>query len=271
YNHANFIGQAIEGFLKQQTNFRSEILISDDCSTDNTREIINGYIERYPGQIKLLSANTNVGAHKNLANTINAATGKYIAMCEGDDYWIDAYKLQKQVDFLQSNPGYVICCHYTRVVDATGNTLYVDTNPKPLKYSFLDLLIGKQRETKTATIVYQNTAAANSVYSEPWFLNSFAGDKMFKLSATRHTGLSIYVIPQVMSCYRNHRGGMWSMIDARVRMKMVISDFNLIIRKFSYPKIYKKKLMVLYLKRYFLFEIMNKDFKKIYQTIKYLT
>jgi len=270
YNHANFIGQAIEGFLNQETNFPYEILIGDDCSTDSTREIINGYIERNPGKIKLITSSTNRGFHKNLISTASASTGTYVAMCEGDDYWCDPYKLQKQVDFLQSNPSYVICCHYTRVIDATGNTLHVETNPKPLKYRFLDLLIGKQLETKTATLMYHNTASVNSIFSEPWYLSCFAGDKFFKLSATSNTGLSIYVIPEVMSCYRNHSGGIWSMIDAKVRMKMVISDFNLIIRRFPYPKIYKKKLMMLYIRRYLLFEIRNRDFKKAYHTIKYL-
>ena len=271
YNHENFIGQAIEGFLMQKTNFPFEIIISDDCSTDNTRKVINAYIEQHPGKIKLLSSATNIGSHRNIARSINAAKGKYIAKCEGDDYWSHPYKLQKQVDFLRNNPNYIICCHYTRVIDVTGNTIHVDPNPKPLKYSFLDLLIGKQVETKTATVMYQNIPAANKLFTEPWYLSCFAGDKFFKLSATRNTGMSIYVMPEVMSCYRNHTGGVWSMIDTRARMKMVISDFNLIIRKFTYPKIYKKRLMFLYLRRYLLFEFMNRDYRKIYQTIKYLT
>ncbi|PTQ96686.1 glycosyltransferase involved in cell wall biosynthesis [Mucilaginibacter yixingensis] len=270
YNHENFIRQAIEGFLMQKTNFLFEIIISDDCSTDNNREIINTYIEQHPGKIRLLTSATNTGSHKNMIRCIGAAKGSYIAKCEGDDYWSDPDKLQKQVDFLKRNPNYVICCHYTRVIDVKGNTIHVEPDPKPLKYSFLDLLIGKQVETKTATILYRNTPAVNKIFSEPWYLSCFAGDKFFKLWATRNTGLSIYVMPEVMSCYRNHPGGIWSMIDDKVRLKMMISDFNLIIRLFTYPEAYKKKLMLLYLRRYLLFEIMNKDFKKAFQTIKYL-
>lgn len=254
----------------QKTNFPFEIIIGDDCSTDNARKVINTYIDEHPGKIKILSSATNIGLHKNMLRTISAAKGKYIALCEGDDYWSDPYKLQKQVDFLQSNTNYVICCHYTRVIDAKGNTIHVEPNPQPLRYSFLDLLIGKQMETKTATIMYRNTPEVNQVFSEPWFIKCFAGDKFFKLSATRNTGLAIYVIPKVMSCYRTHTGGVWSMIDAKARMKMIVSDFNLIIRKFAYPETYKKRLMLLYLRRYLLFEIMNRDFRKIYQTIKYL-
>jgi len=270
YNHESFIAQAIEGFLMQKTNFNFEIIIGDDCSIDNNRKVINSYIKKHPGRIKLLSSETNIGPHRNMFRCIAAAKGQYIAKCEGDDYWSDPRKLQKQVDFLQKNPSYIICCHYTRVVDIKGNTIHVDLNPQPLKYSFLDLLIGKQMETKTATIMYQNTPVVNKIFSEPWYLNCFAGDKFFKLWATRNTGRSIYVMPEVMSCYRNHPGGIWSMIDARVRLKMMISDFNLIIRRFTYPEAYKKKLMLFYLRRYLFFEIMNRDFKKVYQTIKYL-
>lgn len=270
YNHGKFIREAIDGFLMQRTSFACEIIIGDDHSTDNTREIINKYMKQYPGKIRLISSTINVGVHRNLTNVIKATTGTYIALCEGDDYWTDLLKLQKQVDFLEKHNDYVICCHYTRVIDETRRTLYVDPAPVPLKHSYLDLLCGKQQETKTATMVYRNTPEANNIYSQPWFFNCFAGDKIFKLSATQNTGGLIYVMPEVMSCYRNHNGGIWSMIDAKVRTKMSISDFNLIIRRFSYPASQKRKLLMLYLSRYFLFEIMNSNFGKAFQTIKYL-
>ncbi len=109
YNHGNFIAQAIEGVLMQQTNFSVELVIGEDCSTDNTRQVCLEYKEKYPDRIKLVLSEKNLGVGKNGLNTFAACLGKYIAICEGDDYWTDPLKLQKQVDFLESHPDYTIC------------------------------------------------------------------------------------------------------------------------------------------------------------------
>jgi glycosyltransferase involved in cell wall biosynthesis len=270
YNHEKFIAEAIRSFLIQKTNFKFEIIIGDDCSTDKTQSIIKFYSETYPGRIKLIASPTNLGTHKNLINCISHCKGKYIALCEGDDYWTKEYKLQKQVDFLESNADFVICCHYHKVINSSNKTLYVHPSPTPLVHTYADLLAGKQEETKTATVVYRNIPETTQVFSTSWFFECFAGDKMFKLWATHNTGGKIYVIPEVMSCYRRHEGGIWSMINAKARMEMVISDFNLIIKNFTYSAIAKKKLLLLYVKRYLLFELQNKRFRKAYDTLKYL-
>lgn len=270
YNHKQFIGQAIDGFLSQKTNFKFEVMIGDDCSTDGTSDIIKAYADQYPGIIKLISGNKNVGAHENMRRVVKCCSGKYIALCDGDDYWTDPFKLQKQVDFLEQNASYVICCHYTRVVDANYNTLHVHANPVPLVYTYHDLLVGKQAETKTATIVYHNIAEVNQIFDKPWYFDFFAADKLLKLFATYITGRKIYVLPEVMSCYRNHLGGMWSMVKTEARKEMVISDFNLIIKHFSYKGIQKLKLLHLYLKRDALFELQRFRIRKVYNTVKYL-
>jgi len=99
YNHEAYIAQAIEGVLMQKTNFKYELIIGEDCSTDNSKEIIREYHKKYPDIIYPVYWKKNVGANKN-ANTIRArARGKYIATCEGDDYWCDEDKLQNQIDF----------------------------------------------------------------------------------------------------------------------------------------------------------------------------
>jgi glycosyltransferase involved in cell wall biosynthesis len=270
YNHKPFIAQTIESFLMQQTNFQFEIVVGDDCSTDGTSAVLETFREKYPTKIKVLSAPQNIGAHRNMINTANSCKGKYLALCDGDDYWTDPYKLQKQVDFLEQNPEYIICCHYTRVIDTDNNTLYVEPKPVPLVHTYYDLLVGKQVETKTATVVYHNIAAVNQVFQMPWFINCYAGDKLLKLFATFNTGRKIYVIPEVMSCYRNHAGGVWSMIRTEARMEMMISDFNLIIKNFSYRAVHKKRLLLLYIKRYLLFELKRFRVLKAYNTMKYL-
>jgi glycosyltransferase involved in cell wall biosynthesis len=270
YNQKQFITQAVESFLMQQTNFQFEIVIGDDCSTDGTSKVLKSFIEKYPAKIKVISAKKNVGAHKNMIDTVKACKGKYLALCDGDDYWTDPHKLQKQVDFLEQNPEYIICCHYTQVIDTEGNTKYVDPNPLPLVYSYQDLLIGKQEETKTATVVYHNIPEVHQLFQKPWYFDCFAADKLLKLYATFNTGRKIYVMPEVMSCYRNHVGGLWSMIKYEARMENMISDFNLIIKQFSYCGIQKKRLLLLYIKRYILFEMRRLRIRKVYNTVKYL-
>ena len=104
YNHAPFIAQAIEGVLQQKTNFPFELIIGEDCSTDGTREIVFEYQKKYPEIIRVVTSEKNIGAKRNGLRTLKACHGKYIAYCEGDDYWHDPGKLQKQVDYLENHP-----------------------------------------------------------------------------------------------------------------------------------------------------------------------
>jgi glycosyltransferase involved in cell wall biosynthesis len=104
YNHAPFIPRAIEGVLNQKTDFPYELVIGEDCSTDGTREIVFEYQNKYPDIIRVITSDMNVGMKKNGYRTTKACRGKYIAYCEGDDYWHDPNKLQKQVDYMESRP-----------------------------------------------------------------------------------------------------------------------------------------------------------------------
>jgi glycosyltransferase involved in cell wall biosynthesis len=114
YNQVEYIEKAIEGALKQEVDFPYEIIIGDDCSTDDTREILLDYKQRYPDLIKLNLHDEHYegipGRLNNITN-IQSARGKYIAFCDGDDYWISKDKLQKQADFMDANSGYSFCCH----------------------------------------------------------------------------------------------------------------------------------------------------------------
>lgn len=108
YNHAPYISQCVDGFLMQKTTFPFEIIINDDCSNDGTTEILKDYAIKYPELIHLILHDENQyskGVRRILATFVYpVAKGKYIALCEGDDYWTDPYKLQKQVDYLESHP-----------------------------------------------------------------------------------------------------------------------------------------------------------------------
>jgi len=124
YNHEKFICDAIEGFLMQKTDFPFEIIIHDDASTDGTADIIRKYEEQYPGIIKTICQTENQYSQgkKPMAEFVfPKARGKFIALCEGDDYWTDPLKLQKQVDFLENNPEYVVCYHDVVSLEADGS------------------------------------------------------------------------------------------------------------------------------------------------------
>lgn len=119
YNQASYIRDALDGFIKQNTDFGYEVLIHDDASDDGTAEIIREYAERYPNLIYpiLQTENQYSKGLTNISGTFNfpRARGKYIAMCEGDDYWTDADKLQKQVDYMEAHPDCSLCFHSAKV------------------------------------------------------------------------------------------------------------------------------------------------------------
>lgn len=120
YNHEKYIADAIESFLMQETSFPFEIIIHDDASTDNTAKIIKEYEKQYPEIIKPIYQTENQYSKGNSPSNdfvVPIVKGKYIAMCEGDDYWIDSKKLKKQVNFLENNERYIMCFHAVKIVD----------------------------------------------------------------------------------------------------------------------------------------------------------
>lgn len=126
YNHANYIDKAIESIVNQKTEFLFELIIGEDFSTDNTREIIYNYKKKYPKIIKIITSDTNVGMFENFLRVERECQGKYIAYCEGDDYWIDPYKLQKQFYFLETHPECgLVHTDYNVLYDFSG---FIDKN-----------------------------------------------------------------------------------------------------------------------------------------------
>ncbi len=155
YNHSQWIGQAIEGVLIQKTTFPFELVISDDCSMDNTADIIKRYALDNPSLIRPRFNNSNKGLGNNFPETLNFCRGKYIAICEGDDFWIDPLKLQIQVDYLEKNPEYVMSSHNYYELSEPNKSL--DEN---IKYDF-NFTYGRERYlkdwvTQPVTCVFRN-------------------------------------------------------------------------------------------------------------------
>ena len=116
YNVDNYIAEAIESVLSQQVSFPYELVVGEDCSTDKTLQIALKYQSEHPGVIRVLQREKNLGLTPNCVDTHNHCRGKYIALLDGDDYWTDKNKLQKQVDFMESHPEYAGCAHQSSVI-----------------------------------------------------------------------------------------------------------------------------------------------------------
>ncbi|MFD0701801.1 glycosyltransferase [Myroides pelagicus] len=153
FNHAEYIGKCLEGIMNQQCNFKFEVLIHDDASSDDTQKIIREYHEMYPLIIKPILQSKNQysqGISPSVSFNFSRAKGKYIAICEGDDYWTDTLKLQKQVDFLESNPDYNLV--YTDAQYYTQKTGNLELQRTQQIEGFEDLLVKNRIFTLTVCL-----------------------------------------------------------------------------------------------------------------------
>ncbi|MBW9144846.1 glycosyltransferase [Clostridium sp. CM027] len=123
YNHEKYIEEAIDSILMQEVNFDYKIIIGEDCSTDNTREILKDYKQRFPDKIKLILHEKNVGASLNCLEVSKNCNSEYIAYLEGDDFWTDKTKLQKSIDFLENNSDYIATAHDVSIIDENRKLL----------------------------------------------------------------------------------------------------------------------------------------------------
>ena len=210
YNHAPYIRQCLESFLMQKSNFKYEIIIHDDASTDGTAEIIKEYADKYPDLIKPIYQKENQyskGVRGIFARFVfPKAKGKYIAMCEGDDYWTDPFKLQKQVDFLEKNPGYSMCFHfYDKYLQNKGCFDGVEPYEMNGNFSFgLDFYVGLKWVTRTLTVLYRKSALDYQHYmSYDYQIDAV----LFYCLLKNGEG---FLMPDNMGVYRVHDGGVWS-------------------------------------------------------------
>lgn len=209
YNHVKYIEQAIESVLMQQVSFPWELIIADDFSTDGTRDILLDYKKKYPDFITLILQERNVGAGKNWLDLVNYPNAEFIAYFEGDDYWTDPNKLQKQVDFLEKNPGYSTCFHYTRALNENGVLdKYYGMHPGRWDF-YIEDTFSETSLFHSSSIVYRRAA-----FKQPdWILKVASGD-MAQFSILSSAG-PLHCIPEVMSIYRKHGSGITETDEVR--------------------------------------------------------
>lgn len=195
YNLESFVGRAIEGVLMQEFDGTYRIMIGDDCSMDGTLKICQDFQNLHPEKIKILVHDKNMGISENFRRTLNACEGKYVAICEGDDYWTDPNKLARQIEFLESNPEYSMCFQnfVYEYNDDTPNQVASDVQTRD--YSFEDFL-ERRVGVATQTMVFRRDTVPQ--FSEEQIVFDWP-----ILLLTSHAGKVRY-FSDAMSVYRKH-------------------------------------------------------------------
>jgi len=223
FNHERFIGEAIEGFLMQETDFPCELVIADDCSTDNTREVIRGYWERHRDRIRVLLNRRNIGAARTFVRAYRECRGQYIATFDGDDYWIAPYKLQRQVEMMDRYPAHAMCFHSARMVWDDGSRPPTVFRPRHIKdtYTLNDLL--EYDLVPTCAAMYRK-----GLFREHpgWYFVFPVGDWPHHVLHAQYGDIGY--IDEPMAVYRQHRGGVYSGRDLARKLRIAIE----VLRRF---------------------------------------
>ena len=223
YNHEKYIAQAIDSFLLQETSFPIEILLHDDASTDKTADIIRAYADKCPDLIKpIIQAENQFSQGRRPGPQINypRAEGKYIALCEGDDYWTDSRKLQKQVDYLEANPAVFLCAHAVRQINDAGDLLSSSKfGIGEDRYVTRDELAFGQFAFPTLSVMFRNTVQI------PKF-RLLNGDT-FTFAYFSNFG-DAYIAGKAMGVHRVHEHGVWSSLDAQSRYDAMLRTWSAI-------------------------------------------
>lgn len=245
YNHEKYLRQCLDGFIMQKTNFRYEVIIHDDASTDKSAEIIKEYTKKYPEIFKPIFQKENLFSKNKDAvrKVLDAAMNKeskYVALCEGDDYWISPNKLQTQIDFLENNPEYSFCFHNAInhwEDNSKPDTPIMKENEISREYS-ADELYNKWFYA-TASFVFRKDVLYCDAKKEFERYSGIVGDVPLILSAT--TIGKVYGMTEIMSVYRRHKNG-WSMKNNFSTTIFKSDLIEALIIKGNLPRILKKRL-----------------------------
>ena len=212
YNHEKYIRDCLDGFVNQQTNFKFEVIVHDDASTDGTADIIEEYVSRYPDIIKPILQKENQYSkginHITHTYIFPLMRGKYVAVCEGDDYWCDVHKLQKQVDVLETNAEYVACVHQTKLIDCLHGREGVTSNIKGNGVIDKTMIFSQDSPVyHTSSLLYRRELITRK--PDFCFICRSVGDYPFELFLAIEG--DIFFIDEIMSVYRQYTAGSWSL------------------------------------------------------------
>ena len=241
YNHEKFIAKAIEGVLMQKTNFHFDLIIGEDCSSDNTRKICIDYKNKYPENIILRLPKENLGCEQNFVQNLNVSIDgyKYCAVCEGDDYWTDPLKLQKQVDYLQENHTCGLVYTNVQIFEESSQSLLAviprfvkneaDIVKELLKSKYIEFvsILMRTQTLKKLLIDYLYEEFANNVILDTRLILEFAHQS------------KIGYIADTTAVYRHHLGGITRPTNINKYLKMINESYELrkkFVTKYQYSK-----------------------------------
>jgi glycosyltransferase involved in cell wall biosynthesis len=205
YQHVGFIEDALKGFLGQKTDFPFEVLVRDDASTDGTAEIVRDYADRYPNIIRAVLETENRWPQVKARPVLGPmARGEFIALCEGDDYWISPHKLQRQVESLRDRPDCVVSHHQSMVVE-DGRIVRLSKLPQSAARDHSSLELSRGAWTLTLSMLYRNVEIPIHPYAD----RIVNGDEYLRARLGLHGG-SVFMDGAEVAVYRRHPGGIWS-------------------------------------------------------------
>ena len=246
YNHGRFLKQAIESVVNQKTNFKFRLIIGEDVSTDNSRQIIEGYSSRYPDIILPIYNKINLGGNRNALNLYSVATAKYLAFCEGDDFWTDNNKLQIQVNCLEQNEDCSVCFTNIDVMNDQGDKFYVPEaflNFTRDFYTIEDIIshpMDKPLALPTMTMVFRNNLP--SIFPD-FYSTAIQADTALTLLLGME-GKFIF-IPVKTAVYRQHSGGVTKSKEFQFKFERSMFDLMDSFNEYSnhkYHNAIKQKL-----------------------------
>ena len=240
YNHEKFIDEAINSVVLQNFNYPYEIIIGDDCSTDNTLERCKKWQEKYPTLIKIISRDRNIGIQRNYMETYNHCQGEYIAICEGDDFWCSKHKLQRQVEYMDSHNSCSICFH--RVINYyMANNSKSLSNGKGTKIDSSIIDLAKSNYITNLSVMYRR----NAVNKLPEWLTEIASPDYVIHMLHASTG-SIHYINSPMAVYRQHTNGIWGSNIKEKQLLISLNSRKYLIEHFSQNKTITQNLINTY-------------------------
>ena len=220
YNQEKYIEQAVRSVLMQETDFDFEIVIGEDCSKDRTPQIVRRLAAENPGKIRAFCREKNLGMHDNHRATYWECRGQYIALLEGDDFWTDPRKLQKQVEFLEQHPECALCYHNVLIFDEHTNEEAFYCRPhQPTITETNDIL--QEIFVNTASVVMRNNLFPNFLETGK---DLMMGDWSYYIWLSTFGKLGY--IPEIMACYRQHRDGTWMSADVGARIHNVVKMYE---------------------------------------------
>ncbi len=238
YNHEKFIEQCLDSILNQKTDFPFEILLGEDCSSDNTRKICMNFAEKFPEKIRLflhhpenkIKVDSIITGNFNALYNFFKTKGKYIAFCEGDDYWTDPFKLQRQVDFLVQNENFSFCYHKYIEKSTSDEKDFIPLDQPEIDLS-MENIINLKYHPQLSTVCFRN------IFSQiPEEIIKVINVDSFVLSLLGNYGPAKFIGDIAPNIYRRHSGGIWTKNERILKLKLKTITFKNLLEYYRNEK-----------------------------------